>query len=175
MQPVSYKSNDKIFASPLAKKLIRESNQTLSNINVALGGRGSGPNGRIVAVDVKKALIDVSTMQTTPQVTPSQPLSIHTKTASTPTVSGVYADFEVTDMAKSLIDRQTYSKQTVPHYHVSVEINLKELLQIRSRLNNRINPKGNGGDSLSVLDFVVKAAAQTMHQVYCFSQFYDAL
>ena len=54
--------------------------------------------------------------------------------------------------------------QVVPHYYLSVDLDLTELLALRGRLNGTIKA-GSGGRELSVLDFLVKAAALAMKQV----------
>jgi pyruvate dehydrogenase E2 component (dihydrolipoamide acetyltransferase) len=53
----------------------------------------------------------------------------------------------------------TAAKQHVPHYYVSIDINMAQVVKIRSQLN------AESGSSLSVLDFTVKAAAAAMRQV----------
>jgi pyruvate dehydrogenase E2 component (dihydrolipoamide acetyltransferase) len=82
---------------------------------------------------------------------------------------GVYRDFELSDMARAVAQRQTVAKQAVPHYYLSVEINLKNLLALRGALN-KANGGGSGGKKstatdLSVLDFVVKASALASKQI----------
>jgi pyruvate dehydrogenase E2 component (dihydrolipoamide acetyltransferase) len=77
-------------------------------------------------------------------------------------ITGVYSDFELSDLAQAVARRQTAAKQAIPHYYLSVELNLSKLLQLRESLNPTPN-KGAAG--LSVMDFVVKAAALAVGQV----------
>ena len=68
--------------------------------------------------------------------------------------SGVYNDFELSDLARSVADRY-HAKQVVPHYYLSVELNMEKLVQMRADL---------GGD-VSVLNLIMKGAANAMKDV----------
>ena len=76
-------------------------------------------------------------------------------------IPGVYSDFQLSDLARSVADRQTAAKQSVPHYYLSVELNLSKLMALREELNRG---GGKEGD-VSVLDMMVKASALAMKQV----------
>lgn len=97
----------RIFASPLAKKLAAEKNIDLSS----LGGSGSGPSGRIRAQDVLTA----------------SPVQQQATAGSAP--SGAYQDTSITNIRQVIAKRLLMSKQTVPHYYLSVEIEVDELLK----------------------------------------------
>lgn len=174
----------KIFASPLARKLIRESNSSLQHVQQAIGGQGSGPRGRITADDVLKAAsLPKSVAVTSPIVpaaatvnttAPSQEVSRGFPTTKSATsTAGVYRDFQVNEISKQLAAQYSHAKQSVPHYYVSVEINVAELLKLRQRFNNNLSKdkKGakvtndEGSNGLSVLDILIKAAAVATHQV----------
>lgn len=92
----------RIFASPLAKTLAREKGIDLSGIV------GSGPNNRIRAQDVLNA--------------PTSGLPAMSPTAS-------FEQIEVTNMRKVIAKRLSLSKQTVPHYYLTAEIEVDELLR----------------------------------------------
>lgn len=180
-------STDRIFASPLAKKLIRESSTTLQHVHEAVGN-GSGSNGRITAADVQKAATVPKSSVSTPQPTsvaaaPQAEKATSAPKAVAPAVSssGVYSDFQLSDLAKQLAAAQTQSKHAVPHYYVSVEINLSELLKIRQQFNAKlVKEKKPTKDAkapveedtgLSVLDFLVKAAGVALQQVFAIVSF----
>lgn len=173
----SASTGSRIFASPLAKKLVREQNLSLSDINSALNGKGSGFNGRIVASDVEHAsrlVKSTAPVASTSSASPSQ--ATVTKSVPTFTTDSIYQDFEVSDVARALIDRQSFAKKTVPHYHVSVEINMNEVMRLRQRLNSvafaqQIKEDSSAG--LTVTDFVAKAAALAMKQVSVFPTIYS--
>ena len=90
---------------------------------------------------------------------------------------GVFSDFQLSDLARAVADRQTAAKQSVPHYYLSVELNLSKLMALREQLNQGTatgtgGGKGENGGDVSVLDLMVKASALAMKQVqglYCSS------
>eukprot|EP01034_Spumella_vulgaris_P033771 gene33771-41661_t len=154
----------RIFASPLAKKLARESGVNLATTT------GSGPNGRIVAADVQKAASMPKVAAPAPvAAAASQPVA--QKQVATSNAGGVFNDFVLSDVAQSIAARQTLAKQQVPHYYLSVELNLTNLLTLRENFNKTFaaasaGKKGAEVDSgLSVQDFLIKAAALAMKQV----------
>ncbi len=163
----------RIFASPLAKKLVREQNLSLVDVSSALQGKGSGFNGRIVASDVEHAsrlVKSAAVAAPAAAATSAPPAQAPAAKSSAPSFGSdsIYQDFEVSDVARALIDRQSFSKKVVPHYHVSVEINMGEALRLRQRLNTAAFAKQQKEDStagLTVTDFVAKAAALAMNQV----------
>lgn len=159
--PSSSRSNSsRVFASPFAKKLAKESGVDLS---VAVG---SGPNGRIVAVDVQKLAAVQTQVSVAPVVTQQVPLPQANK--QTPPIAGVFADFLLSEVAQTAAARHTLAKQHVPHYYLSVELNLSNLLKLREQFNKQFAAK-RGDESasagLSVQDFLIKAAALSMKQV----------
>ena len=86
-----------------------------------------------------------------------------------PGVPGVFSDFQLSDLARAVADRQTAAKQSVPHYYLSVELNLSKLMALREQLNQGTGGGGKGGNGgdVSVLDLMVKASALAMKQVCC--------
>jgi len=72
----------------------------------------------------------------------------------------VYQDFELLDVSRALAARMTAAKQVVPHYYLSVELNLAKLVDLRAQLN------ADGGETkVSVLDLLVKAVGLAVKQV----------
>ena len=164
------RSGDRIFASPLAKKLIRDSNSDLKHVFDALGGRGSGPNGRIIAADVLKAATITPLTKAAPSVQTAAPSpSPKASQTLTSTPSGPYQDFQLSQASIELASRSVFSKQTVPHYYLSIELDLTNLLQVRESFNSKFADSKKGKDAgvegLSVQDFLIKAAALAMKQV----------
>jgi pyruvate dehydrogenase E2 component (dihydrolipoamide acetyltransferase) len=154
--PSAARAGDRVFASPFARKLARESGVDISTV------RGTGPNGRIIADDVLNAPKQVAATTapgaSAPAAAPGKAAAPST-TVTTTSVPGVYTDFELSDVARAVASRMTAAKQHVPHYYVSIDINMAQVVKIRSQLN------AESGSSLSVLDFTVKAAAAAMRQV----------
>jgi pyruvate dehydrogenase E2 component (dihydrolipoamide acetyltransferase) len=168
-------SHSKIFASPLARKLIRESNTSLQLVQQAIGGHGSGPRGRITADDVLKAaalpkpvaVVPPTTLTAATTSSQGATKASPSVTKSTISTAGVYKDFQVNEISKQLAAQYVHAKQSVPHYHVSVEINVGELLKLRQQFNSNLSKDKKGAkaatddasNGLSVFDFLVKAAA----------------
>lgn len=165
-------NSGRVFASPLAKKLARESGTSVEAVAAQLAAAssaGSGPNGRIIAADVMRASTlprATTATQAAAQAAPA-PAAAKTSTAApSSSVAGVYTDFQLSDLAQALAARQTHAKQVVPHYYLSVDLNLAELLKVRAAFNAQMAAaKKKGAVELSVQDFMVKAAALAMQQV----------
>ena len=114
-------SGGRVFASPLAKKLARDANLDLSAV------KGTGPGGRIIAADVKFAPAAGSRPAGAAASLPSSSVSV--------TVPGVYQDFNLSELGQAVAARYVSSKMTVPHYYLSVEVNVAKLARLRDDLN----------------------------------------
>ena len=135
----------RVFASPLARRIAEQSNIDIAAIV------GSGPGGRIVKVDVERAVAGGAAPR-------SQ------ATAPAVTGSGGYTDVPNSTMRKVIAKRLVEAKQTVPHFYLTVDCRIDGLLDMRKRLN-AVAPEGAGGYKISVNDFVVRAVALAMRQV----------
>ena len=135
-------SGDRVFASPLARKLAKDAGQDISLFV------GTGPGGRIVSADIARgpSKVAASSGATAPS---SNAVAVQAPTG------GVYADFQVAEAARAFASRLVASKQQVPHFHLSVEINMEKLEAVRKELNS----------DLSVMDFIIKASALSMKAV----------
>ena len=121
----------RVVASPLAKRLAKESGVPIESIV------GSGPNGRIVERDVKAALERRKPAETV-------------------------ADAEdrlvpLTTLQRITAERTAHSKQTVPHYQVTVEVDMEDLEDLREKLNT-----DNPDKKIGVNDFIVRASATAL-------------
>ncbi|KAJ0264007.1 Dihydrolipoyllysine-residue acetyltransferase component 2 of pyruvate dehydrogenase complex [Hirschfeldia incana] len=146
-KPSSAPSGDRIFASPLAKKLAEDSNVPLSSIE------GTGPEGRIVKADVEEFLASRGKETTTK---PSK--STDSKAAALD-----YVDIPHTQIRKVTASRLAFSKQTIPHYYLTVDTCVDKLMGLRSQLN--AFQEASGGKRISVNDLVIKAAALALRKV----------
>ena len=144
---------DRVFASPLARRLAKENDLPLDRIP------GSGPNGRIIKADIDRVL---------KEGLPAAPEDAKTadekpKASAAPAAAEAEA-FELqphTSMRKVIARRLTESKQTVPHFYLTIDCELDELLRVRKEMNNRA-PEG---VKVSVNDFVIKALAVALRRV----------
>ncbi len=148
----------RVFASPLARRLAKTKGIEISSVH------GSGPHGRIVMKDVEGF---------TPSAAAAK--SAATTMAASPSEASVLKLFEEGSydlvphdgMRKTIARRLTESKQTVPHFYVTVDISLENLLALRERLNAQA-PKDKDGKpawKVSVNDFVIKAMAMALIKV----------
>jgi pyruvate dehydrogenase E2 component (dihydrolipoamide acetyltransferase) len=146
---------ERVFASPLARKIAEEHNVDLGSIS------GSGPSGRIVKKDVEAAIGNGTAAGT---AAPQQ-----TQQASAPTpapMPAVGATLEsknvaLNNMRSTIAKRLVESKTTIPHYQVTVSARMDALLALREELNEQLSTQG---VKLSVNDFLVRACAIAMHQ-----------
>ncbi|KAF7969217.1 hypothetical protein HWV62_27921 [Athelia sp. TMB] len=138
-------SGDRIFASPIAKKIALERGIPLSKL------KGSGPEGRIIREDVEKYKAPVASTAASP-----------TTSAGPSAQLPEYTDTPVSNMRRTIGARLTQSKQELPHYYVTVDINMDKVLKLREVFNKTLADKG---AKLSVNDFIVKAVALALKDV----------
>lgn len=146
-------SGDRVFASPLAKRIAANAGLDLSAI------QGSGPNGRIVKTDVEKAMSGGVAKRAGGQ---AQGLAaVSSASSDVPDFGQSYSEEENSNVRKVIARRLLEAKQNIPHFYLTVECNIDELLALRKRLNSR-----DGADyKISVNDFVIKASAIAMRKV----------
>jgi pyruvate dehydrogenase E2 component (dihydrolipoamide acetyltransferase) len=151
----------RILASPLARRIASQNNLDLSNLS------GTGPNGRIVKVDVEKALSSGGTSLSSSASAPaakSAPASAKAPSAGVDAKAladayGMeYEEIKNTGMRKVIANRLLESKQTIPHFYLTIDCQIDGLLSARKEIND----KANGSYKVSVNDFVIKAVAQAL-------------
>jgi pyruvate dehydrogenase E2 component (dihydrolipoamide acetyltransferase) len=144
----------RIIASPLAKRMASLAGIDLSRI------AGSGPRGRIVKAD-----IDSAVARGVPAAAPAARATAAPVAAAA--IAGPIPHRVVPHsmMRKVIAKRLTESKQTVPHFYLTVDCELDALLKGRAALNAAAPEKGEGVYKLSVNDFIIKAAAMTLKKV----------
>ena len=131
-----------IRATPLARRLAQEQGIPLASL------KGSGPHGRIVADDVKSA-------KQAPA--PAKPQAL---------AKGVTA-IPLDGMRRTIAERLTLSKQTVPHFYLTATCVMNRLMEARAALNAS-SPKSKDGEPLfrlSVNDFIIKALGMALQRV----------
>ncbi|CAN6931853.1 unnamed protein product [Brassica oleracea] len=140
-------SGDRVFASPLARKLAEDNNVPLSSI------KGTGPEGRIVKADIEDYLASGGK-----EATAKQSKVTHSKVPALD-----YVDIPRSQIRKVTASRLAFSKQTIPHYYLTVDACVDKLMGLRSQLNSF--QEASGGKRISVNDLVVKAAALALRKV----------
>jgi len=113
--------------------------------------QGTGPNNRIIAADVAEAKVGAPAAAKTSAAAPKAAAA--SAPASLPSTAAAYEDFENSQIRKVIAERLTYSKQNIPHYYVTVQVNVDKLLALRGKLNKHSSSK------ISVNDMVIKAAS----------------
>ncbi len=141
--PAPAKTNGRIKASPLARRMATQARLNLAELT------GSGPGGRIVKRDVDAALAAGRAL----------PVAVPAPLAAAPAVLGPAMlkpeSVPLSKLRQTIARRMTASKQQVPHFYVASEIDMAEALALRAKLNALTDEAG----KISVNDMVVKAAA----------------
>ena len=146
--PAPAKTGNHIIASPLARRLATAKGVDLATVT------GSGPKGRIVKRDVESAAPGAPAPKAE---APSPPPALGAPLSPMP-------DFEAvphSSMRKTIARRLTESVRDIPHFNVSVDVQLGSLLDTRKRLNARDGAE----QKISVNDFVIKAIALALARV----------
>ena len=156
--------------SPLAKKLAINNNLDPTNIT------GSGPYGRIVKADILSFLDENQTQKIAKDYSsqkiqdPEVRALDETKPKLPDTIERIYKNrnyqtVELTGIRKSIANKLTESKQTIPHFYLRRTINVDQLLRIRTELNEELKKQG---DKISINDFIIKACAKALKEnPYC--------
>jgi pyruvate dehydrogenase E2 component (dihydrolipoamide acetyltransferase) len=166
--PASKPEGGKVFASPLARRLAKEAGIDVAAIS------GSGPKGRVVKSDVEAAKSGKTPLKAAASASAPAP----TAGGAAPTgmtkaqVLALYPEgsYELVPndgMRKVVAQRLTESKQTVPHFYLTLDCRIDGLMAAREQINNSA-PKGKDGKpafKLSVNDFVMKAWAVALQRV----------
>jgi pyruvate dehydrogenase E2 component (dihydrolipoamide acetyltransferase) len=140
-------------ASPIVRRLAQENNLDLSRIE------GSGPAGRIIERDVRAAMESGTAQKTDGKAeveAPEREAALQVAAAPEPTRAPGTELVEPSRMRRVIGERMTQSKQQVPHYYATVEVEMDDLLALRKQLNEQLEEQG---IKLSINDFVMKAVA----------------
>lgn len=148
----------RIFASPLARRLAKESNIDLARL------AGSGPHGRIVASDIDLAKKGGAALRA-----PGAPSAIQAPSDAQIRAlyeEGSYEFVPHDSMRKTIAKRLVESKLTIPHYYLTIDCELDALLKAREEINSSA-PKVDGKPRfrISVNDFIIKAMALALIKI----------
>ncbi len=134
-------SQERIKASPLAKKLAQEKDIDIKKID------GTGDNGRIIKRDIERAEKEgVSEPVSSPQ--PKAPLASEDN----------YEDVPLSQMRKTIAKRLVESKFSAPHFYLTMEINMDMAIEARKRINEVAEVK------TSFNDLIVKASSVALRE-----------
>lgn len=130
--------SNRIFATPLAKRIAKQRDIDLISL------KGSGPNGRILKIDVENFKEEKK----------SQVHNIPLSNNDSELVKN-------SSMRKTIAERLVKSKNEAPHFYLSIDCNIEQLLKARSAINS----KSNDEYKISVNDMIIKAASATLLKV----------
>ena len=140
----SPQKTSRIFATPLARRIAADRGIALDRLT------GSGPHGRILRRDVEAA----------PALSPqAAPASV--SATNVPVVAGASELVVNSQMRKSIASRLQDSKQQAPHFYLTIDCQIDELLRARRALND----KAAEGVKISLNDLVIRAAAMALMEV----------
>jgi pyruvate dehydrogenase E2 component (dihydrolipoamide acetyltransferase) len=152
----------RIFVSPLARRMASQAGLDLAQLT------GSGPHGRIIKVDIEAALAGTPAgAQAAAPAAAEAPAAAPAPAAAGPSAKRMadllgmaYELVPLTNMRKTIARRLSEAKQTVPHFYLTVDCQIDELLRVRKDLNSRSEAY-----RISVNDFVIRAAALALQKV----------
>ncbi|WP_421935565.1 pyruvate dehydrogenase complex dihydrolipoamide acetyltransferase [Phenylobacterium sp.] len=161
--PAKAADGGRIFASPLARRLAEQKGIDLAGV------AGSGPHGRIVKADIDKA--QPGTAKPAPAAAPAAPTAApaaaaapreHKSLEQMGIAPGSYDLIPLDGMRKTVARRMTDSFRDVPHFPLTIDIEIDELLAARTKINGLLEKSG---VKVSVNDFVMKACAVALMKV----------
>jgi pyruvate dehydrogenase E2 component (dihydrolipoamide acetyltransferase) len=154
---------ERVFASPLARRMAQQAGIDLSAL------KGSGPNGRIVRADIEAAQkggpAPASAAAPAPVVTPA-PAAAPVAKAPAPAITAPHKLVPHSTMRKVIARRLSEATVTIPHFYVSMDIEIDAMIGLLAQLNAKSPPKDAPGSYLvTINDMVIKAAAATLRKV----------
>jgi pyruvate dehydrogenase E2 component (dihydrolipoamide acetyltransferase) len=156
--PAPTRNGERVSASPLAKRIAQQAGIDLSGLV------GSGPHGRIVRKDVEAAMGRAPLAENraltvqTPAPVPAQVKTLEQMGI----VSGTYDLVPLDMMRKTIARRMTDSFRDIPHFPLTIDLEIDRLLKARAEINQRF---GDQGVKVSVNDMVIKACALALMRV----------
>jgi len=139
-----------VRATPLARKMAEERRIELRNIT------GTGPNGRITKADVEAYTSTAASVA----VAPLAPAALAARTPGPIPVGPDVEEIPLSRLRARIGSRMSESKQTIPHFYVTVSVDMAGAMALRKQINESLDE----AHKVSVNDLVVKAAALTLRQ-----------
>jgi pyruvate dehydrogenase E2 component (dihydrolipoamide acetyltransferase) len=156
-------SGERIFASPLARRMAKQAGIDLSSL------KGSGPNGRIVRADIQAAQAGGAPVAAkAPAAAPAaaEPAAAPLGKATAQVIGAPHKLVPHSTMRKVIAKRLSESTATIPHFYVSMDIEIDALIALMGQLNAKSPAKDAPGAYLiTINDMVIKAAAATLRKV----------
>ena len=141
--PSSSGGQNRVFATPLAKRIAEQKQIDLGTLS------GSGPRGRIIRDDVEAYGNTAIRQAPLPEVKAADELFPS------------YQEIRLTNVRKVIAQRLSESKKMVPHFYLTIECEIDDLLKARQEINLNLDET----QKISVNDFVIKAIAMALKKV----------
>ena len=146
---------DRIFASPLARRMASQAGIDLSAL------KGSGPNGRIVRADIEAAQKGAPA----PAIAPAPAPAVRAP-APAAAIGAPHKLVPHSSMRKIIARRLTEAKSTIPHFYVSMDIEIDALIALQNQLNAKSPARDQPGSYfITINDLAIRAAGATLRRI----------
>src|SRR5205823_5915754 len=150
-------TSGRIFISPIARRIAQEHHLDYTGL------RGTGPNGRIIKMDIEAALLRQQTAVAAPATQPVQP-STEPTPAPVTIDTGEVVEIPLTAMRRTIAKRLSQSMQTAPHFYVTSVIDTDKLAALRQQINEYAATDPSPV-KVSFNDLIVKAVARALVRI----------
>ena len=152
--PAHVQEGGRVFASPLARRMALQAGIDLTAV------KGSGPNGRIVRADIEAA------QKGAPAAVAQTAVQTPAARQPAPPISAPHRVVPHSSIRKVIARRLTEAKSSIPHFYVSMDIELDAMIAIQEQLNAKSPARDQPGSYfLTINDFVIKATAAALKRV----------
>ncbi len=156
--PVVRSAGERVVASPLARRMASQAGVDLAALS------GSGPGGRIVRADIEAALNKAPAVVAAPVAVAPAPVA--KPSAPAPVFTAPHRVVPHSSIRKVIARRLTEAKSTIPHFYVSMDVELDALIGIMDQLNAKSPPREHPDwHFITINDLVIKASAATLRKV----------
>jgi pyruvate dehydrogenase E2 component (dihydrolipoamide acetyltransferase) len=142
--------------TPLARRLAAQSGINLGQLSP------SGPGGRIVAKDVETAMAKAGKTLPSPGAAPALARGASADAVKAQFAPGSYEEIPLDSMRRTIASRLVESKQTVPHFYLTGDVEIERVMAVREEVNKT---QGDDGVKLSINDFIIRALALALQRV----------
>jgi pyruvate dehydrogenase E2 component (dihydrolipoamide acetyltransferase) len=158
-QANGHAQGERVFASPLARRMAAQAGIALSAL------KGSGPNGRIVRADIEAA--QKGAPAATPAVTSAPaPAARPPAPVTAASIAAPHKLVPHSSMRKIIARRLTEAKSTIPHFYISMDIEIDALIALQNQLNAKSPARDQPGSYfITINDLVIRAAGAALRRI----------
>ena len=155
--PVASGGGERVVASPLARRMAQQAGVDLARL------AGSGPGGRIVRADVEAAAKGAAPAPM--PVAAAAPAAAPASRGPAPVIAAPHTLVPHSSMRRVIARRLSEAKSTIPHFYVSMDIEVDALWKLGEELNARSPKEGEGRYVVTLNDLIIKASAITLRRM----------